>query len=273
MISIMPNPYKLPDGKVLISLSGGRTSAYMLYQILKANDGLRDDVVVAFANTGREMQGTIDFIKEIQSRWNVNIRWLEYIKAKPKYQEVNHNSVSLDGKPFMEMIDSKSANKFLPNQNIRFCTQELKVKTIKRFLVGMGWKRWINTVGIRGDEQRRLKESTDNRWVNWYPIAESKETVKNVNQFWKQHSFDLKIMKGSGNCDGCFLKSEATLAAMIREYPERMKWWEDMEQMTGGSFHRNRTYKTLSDFVNKQSDWIFDNQSYLCQQDDGECSG
>ena len=269
----MISPYKLPEGNVLISLSGGRTSAYMLHQILVANDGLRDDVVVAFANTGREMEGTIEFVKEIQHRWNVNIRWLEYRKAMPKFEEVNHNSVSLDGKPFMEMIDSKSANKFLPNQNMRFCTQELKVKTIKRFLVGMGWKRWTNTVGIRGDEPRRLKESKDNRWVNWYPIADANETVEYVNYFWKQQPFDLKIMNGSGNCDGCFLKSEATLAAMIREYPERMQWWSDMEQKTGGKFHKNRTYKSLSDFISLQHDWIFDDEAYLCQTNDGECTG
>ena len=271
--SNMTNPYKLPKGNVLISLSGGRTSAYMLHQICVANDGLRDDVVVAFANTGREMEGTIDFIKEIQFRWQINVRWIEYRKAIPKYEEVGHNSVSLDGKPFMEMIDSKSANKFLPNQNMRFCTQELKVKTIKRFLVGMGWKRWTNTVGIRGDEPRRLRESKDNRWVNWYPIADAKETVKDVNYFWEQQPFDLKIMKGPGNCDGCFLKSEATLAAMIREYPERMQWWIDMEEKTGGKFHKNRTYKSLSEFVSLQRDWIFDEDAYLCQADDGECTG
>lgn len=269
----MISPYKLPEGNVLISLSGGRTSAYMLHQILVANDGLRDDVVVAFANTGREMEGTIEFVKEIQHRWNVNIRWLEYRKAMPKFEEVSHNSVSLDGKPFMEMIDSKSANKFLPNQNMRFCTQELKVKTIKRFLVGMGWKRWTNTVGIRGDEPRRLKESKDNRWVNWYPIADANETVEYVNYFWKQQPFDLKIMNGSGNCDGCFLKSEATLAALIREYPERMSWWNDMEKMTGGTFHKNRTYESLASFVKKQGDWIFNNEAYLCQANDGECTG
>ena len=265
--------YKLPEGNVLISLSGGRTSAYMLHQILVANDGLRDDVVVAFANTGREMQGTIEFVKEIQHRWNVNIRWLEYRKDKPKYEEVNHNSVSLDGKPFMEMIDSTSSNKFLPNQNMRYCTQELKVKTIKRFLVYSGWERWTNTVGIRADEPKRIKQSNDNRWINWYPIATAKETVRNVNEFWKQQPFDLKIMKGSGNCDGCFLKSEATLSAMIREYPERMQWWSNMEELTGGSFHKNRTYKSLVRFVNNQRDWIFDNEAYLCQADDGECTG
>jgi 3'-phosphoadenosine 5'-phosphosulfate sulfotransferase (PAPS reductase)/FAD synthetase len=269
----MTNPFLLPDGNVLVSVSGGRTSGYMLHQILEANGGLRDNVIVAFANTGREMPGTINFVKEMQKRWGVNIRWLEYRKQKPKFEEVGHNSVSMDGKPFEELVDSKSANKFLPNQNMRFCTQELKVKTIKRFLVSMGWKRWTNTVGIRADEQRRIKPSKDNRWENWYPLADASKAVSDVNFFWGQQPFDLQIMKGSGNCDGCFLKSESTLAAMIREHPERMQWWADMEQKTGGKFHKNRTYKGLADFVGRQGDWIFSDEAFLCQANDGECTG
>ena len=44
---------KLPDGNVLISFSGGRTSGYMLHRILEANGDLPDRVKVLFANTGR----------------------------------------------------------------------------------------------------------------------------------------------------------------------------------------------------------------------------
>jgi 3'-phosphoadenosine 5'-phosphosulfate sulfotransferase (PAPS reductase)/FAD synthetase len=265
--------YKLPDDKVLISFSGGRTSGYMLHKIIEANNGIPDTTIVAFANTGREMPGTIDFVNNISVKWNVNIHWLEYRKLKPKFEKVSHNSVSMMGEPFKQMIDSKGGNAFLPNQAIRYCTQELKVKTIKRYLVSLGWKKWINTIGIRADESHRIKKSTDKRWDNWFPLADSFATIRDVNDFWKKQSFDLNIVKGSGNCDGCFLKSEATLSAMIREYPERMQWWDDMEQMTGGKFHKNRTYKSLSDYVTNQGDWIFDNESFLCQANDGECTG
>lgn len=44
-------------GPALISFSGGRTSAYMLWRILEAHDGtLPDDVHVTFANTGKERE-------------------------------------------------------------------------------------------------------------------------------------------------------------------------------------------------------------------------
>ena len=70
--------YILPDGNIQISFSGGRTSGYMLHQILEANGSLPDRVQVLFANTGREMPETLEFVRECQERWGVKITWVEY---------------------------------------------------------------------------------------------------------------------------------------------------------------------------------------------------
>ena len=149
-------PYTLPEGNVLISFSGGRTSAFMLHQILQENGDLPDRVKVTFANTGKEMDGTLDFVNECSVRWGVKIDWLEYTRQdnKVSFNVVNHNSASRNGEPLETLFVSRN---YLPNVMQRFCTQEAKVKTIKRFLVSIGWKRWTNTVGIRADEARRLK--------------------------------------------------------------------------------------------------------------------
>ena len=267
----MINPYKLPEGNTLISFSGGRTSGYMLHQILEANGGLPDTAKVTFANTGREMPETLDFVQECADRWNVPITWLEFRKAMPKFETVSHNSASRNGEPFEQLLQTKG--NYLPNQAQRFCTQQMKVLTIKRYLVSQGWKRWTNTVGIRADEAHRVKPSKDKRWTNWFPLNDAQVSVQDVNKFWKQQPFDLRVMKGGGNCDGCFLKSEATLAAMWRERPDRMQWWADMEAKTGGQFHKNRNYEQLGSFVSRQGDWIFDDEAFLCQADDGECTG
>ena len=70
------NPYKI-DGPALISFSGGRTSAYMLYHILQAHGGsLPDDIYVTFANTGKEMPETLDFVHDCGVHWDVKIHWL-----------------------------------------------------------------------------------------------------------------------------------------------------------------------------------------------------
>jgi 3'-phosphoadenosine 5'-phosphosulfate sulfotransferase (PAPS reductase)/FAD synthetase len=274
----MTNPYILPQGNVLISFSGGRTSGFMLRQIIESNNGIPVRAKVVFANTGREMPETLDFVHECGERWNVPITWLEYARADNKvtFDVVNHNSASRRGEPF-DAVLAKTG--ILPNVFRRFCTQELKVKTIKRYLASVGWKNWTNTVGIRADERHRVKPSSDNRWTNWFPLAVDGMTKRDVMEFWSKQPFDLRVVKGGGNCDGCFLKSEATLAAMWREHPERMQWWADVEQrksqQTGKkcSFHDSRTYADLGSFVAKQGDWIFDDESFLCQTDGGECTG
>lgn len=274
----MSNPYLLPDGNVLISVSGGRTSSYMLKHILDANGGLPDRAKVMFANTGREMPETLDFIQECSVRWNVPIIWVEYTREDNKvgYKVVNHNSADRIGVPFEELLRSK---KYLPNVVARFCTAELKIRTMKRYLVQeLGWKKWTSAIGIRGDEKRRINNAPSrDRWVTWYPLYDANVNKAEIMSWWSKQPFDLRLIGTTGNtpkgnCDGCFLKSEATLAMMWREHPERMQWWADIEEEMGLTFHRARSYKELGNFVAAQHDWIFDDEAYLCQRDDGECT-
>ena len=268
--------YKLPEGNVLVSFSGGRTSSYMLRRILDENGPLPDRCKVLFANTGREMPETLDFVQECGDRWNVPITWLEYdrIDNKVTFKEVSHNSAARNGEPFETLLYKP----YLPNAVARFCTEELKVRTIKRYLVSQKWKSWTNTIGIRADEKRRVKESKDKRWSNWYPLNDAGAKKEHIVAFWKQQPFDLRLfgrngVTPKGNCDGCFLKSEAMLAAMWRDHPDRMQWWSDMEKKAGATFHKRRSYDDIGNFVKKQGDWIFDDESFLCQADDGECTG
>ena len=75
-----------------------------------------------------------------------------------------------------------------------------------------------------------------------------------------------------GNCDLCFLKSEAQLA-MTKEHPDKAQWWIDIEKKTGKQFNRDRNLAKMSEYVNKQQDWVFEQQGYFCQASGGECTG
>ena len=116
------NPYRIA-GPALISFSGGRTSAFMLKQILDAHGGtLPVDVRVCFANTGREMPETLDFVEECSQRWSVPIVWLEYDLDAPHHTRiVDHATASRNGEPFRAAIANRG---FLPNPVTRFCTTE-----------------------------------------------------------------------------------------------------------------------------------------------------
>lgn len=268
--------YILPKGNVQICFSGGRTSAYLLHCILEANNGLPDRARVIFTNTGREMDQTLDFVNECAHKWGVSVTWLEYDRKdrKPGFIEIDYNRASRDGLPFSKLITSKS---YLPNVVTRFCTIELKIRTAKRYLLTQGWGHWTNALGIRFDEARRVKvKQPKERWSNWYPLFNAGITKHDIVDFWAAQSFDLKLenVKGKtplGNCDGCFLKSEKTLAGLCREYPKRFSWWIEQEYKVNSTFHKNRSYSELQSFVEKQRDWIFEDETFLCQASDGEC--
>ncbi len=69
----MTHPYQI-EPPALISFSGGRTSAYLLRQVLDAYGGrLPDGLVACFANTGKEMAATLDFVRDCGEHWNVPI--------------------------------------------------------------------------------------------------------------------------------------------------------------------------------------------------------
>lgn len=275
------NPYILPDGNVQIAFSGGRTSAYMLHQIIEANGGLPDRVEVTFQNTGREMPQTLDFVAEVGRRWQVSITWLEYRPDAPRFEIVGYQGASRNGEPFEALIRKR---RFLPNQQSRFCTIELKVLTAKRYLRSLGWERWTNCVGLRADEPHRLnKPAPRDRWTVWTPLADAGVSKRDVAAFWRAQPFDLQLpnVRGNcwlGNCDGCFLKSEAHVASLARDFPDRHAWWEDMELLastltsgTAAAFSKRYTRAEIRHFVEMQGDWIFDAEGALCQADGGEC--
>lgn len=264
--------YLLPEGNVQIAFSGGRTSAYMLHQILEANGGLPDRVEVVFNNTGREMPETLDFIAEVANRWGVMVTWLEYRAKKPLFEIVGYQGASRDGEPFEAFITKQM---MIPNIHQKKCSIELKSKTAKRYLVSLGWKKWTAAVGFRGDEQGR-HPFKDNRMTAWLPLRSAGVSRHDVVRFWDNQPFNLRlpIVNGKtvgGNCDGCFLKSEAYLAAFSVNMPDRSAWWERQEIRMGYKFSDRFSRRELREFMTRQGDFALSTEGFLCQADDGEC--
>jgi 3'-phosphoadenosine 5'-phosphosulfate sulfotransferase (PAPS reductase)/FAD synthetase len=257
---------------VQVGFSGGRTSGMMLAR-LAAQPGALDAARVVFANTGREMPETLDFVRDVGVHFGIAIDWVEYTPERPWFRLVSHETAARNGEPFEALIRKR---KYLPNQQARFCTSDLKIKPAKRFLKSLGWRNWTNYVGIRADEAHRAKQPQNEPWQNAFPLIDAQISKADVMQFWRQQPFDLRLpsVEGKtplGNCDGCFLKSERFIAALSRDMPERAAWWERMEAETGGSWSKRYTRQGTREFVTAQGDWIFDDASALCQADGGEC--
>lgn len=255
------NPYRI-DGPAIVSFSGGRTSGYMLRQILDAHGGrLPDDVKVCFANTGKEHEATLWFVNQCAIRWGVAIAWLEWQAAaetKDRWRQVDFQTASRNGEPFEDLIKFRG---YTPNVMARICTANLKVKTIEQYALSLGWTHWLNPLGLRFDEPRRVTRvlaRQQDRWENCCPLWEAKVTKADIKTFWAGNDFDLPLPMGSdgstplGNCDLCFLKGPHKLRSIIKAEPWRADWWARMESESGKRFRNDRPdYHTLKQIADQ----------------------
>lgn len=256
------NPYLIKE-PTCISFSGGRTSAYLLWRVLQANNGLPKDAVICFANTGKEHEATLDFVNAIAKEWNVSIVWLEYIKEKPKFKIVDYETASRNGQPFSDLIDKK---KFLPNSVMRFCTTELKILPITNYMASIGYDEFQTMAGIRADEPKRIVKLRETLYA---PLAIDGKTQEDVQRFWKSNSFDLQIefrnkVTALGNCDLCFMKGGHQIMSIIQSEPVRAIWWADQENKIKGRFSKDRpNYAAMMKFSKEQQDMFDKNEETI----------
>lgn len=272
----MSNPFEIKEPTV-ISFSGGRTSGFMLWKVLEAHQmSLPDDAKVIFANTGKEDEATLKFVHDCSVNWNVPIVWLEYQDhedSKQRFKVVTYETASRNGEPFEAIIRKRQ---YLPNPVTRFCTAELKIRTIHKYLRSIGWddhdenSDWI---GIRADEPRRAAKIARERT----PLVTAGIGKTDVGNFWKAQSFDLGLPNFNGvtyhgNCDLCFLKGESQTRSLIAEKPERAIWWAKMEAMAmaskpdGARFRKDRdSYQAMMNYAKDQMPMFDDpDESIAC---------
>ena len=246
----------------------------MLKQIINAYGGkLPEDIKVCFANTGKEMPETLDFVHEIETMWDVDIHWLELEinETTPIWSQkrVTYETASRNGEPFDELIIKQQ---MLPNLHKRVCTIELKIQPIERYMKSLGYTEWYSVLGLRYDEPRRVHDSKNQkrRYINLCPIYDEKHTNEDVLEFWRQQNFDLKLpsIDGktvAGNCDLCFLKGTATTLKLLHEKPELADWWIEKEEIMERKFvnHRPDYIKLKEISVEPPKEYI-DDTSYTC---------
>ncbi len=258
------NPFQINE-PTCISFSGGRTSAYMLWRILEANNGkLPDEAIVCFANTGKEDEATLKFVHDCSVNWNVPIVWLEYKwSEKPidRFKVVTFETASRNGEPFAESI-WQNGKPYLPNSVQRICTVNTKIKPINAYMQSINIDEWETAVGIRADEQYRAAKMKD----KWTPLVYAGTTKQDVLNFWGANSFDLELPNSGfySNCDLCFMKPLAQISSMIQEKPTRAIWWAQQEELAKGRFSKDRpTYASMMQFTQDQSDMFDKNEEAI----------
>jgi len=242
---------------IVVSFSGGKTSAYMAKSLL---DIYGDRVHFVFANTGAEHQETLDFIKRCQDNWNMNIIWIE---AKVNhsgrgrgygttYTIVDYESASRDNEPFEEVIKKYG----LPSPAYLHCTRELKEQPITAWANdNFGRNGYKMAIGIRADEIDRINLEVAKKRNIIYPLADWGIKLQDISGFWEMQDFTLNIPSYLGNCVACYKKTDRKLFTIARENPNYFIFFdyagEKYKNVNAPNSPRKiyRSHRTASDIV------------------------
>lgn len=222
---------------LVISFSGGETSAYMA-QWLKANKAQDyDRIFCVFANTGQENEETLEFVDRCDKHFCLDVHWIEASvnhgeRKGTEHQAVSFEKASRNGEPFEEVIRKYG----IPNKAYPHCTRELKLQPIKSWLKSMGITDCHMAIGIRADEIDRMQADAKDKGLI-YPLVKMQMTKPKVNQFWQSMPFRLDLKGYQGNCKWCWKKSLRKHLTLMNESPEIYDFPERMEAEHGLSGH------------------------------------
>lgn len=225
---------------IIVSFSGGQSSAYMCYLL---EDNYPQNKIYVFADTGMELPETHEFLDSVAKDLKIKI-----------------NRVSRKG-GFRQLIKDR---KSLPNPAQRFCTGDLKIKPINRFVRSLGIGNYVTALGIRFDEQKRYSnlKNRDDNFI--FPLYDAKITKRDVDFFWESKGFKLDLKNYQGNCDFCFMKSRNKLIQMAKDYPERLEEWIEWEKEKSQTFKTGISFAQIKELSNIKT--LFDDSD-----DGGDC--
>lgn len=228
--------------KLLISFSGGETSAYLAKWLIDNKSEIYNMIFV-FANTGDEEENTLKFIDLCAKKWNINIVWIEALvnhneRISTSHKIVNFKTASRNREPFIQVIKKYG----IPNQNFLHCNREMKLNPIKSYMKSIGWQKYETAIGIRNDEVDRINKNRKKLRLI-YPLITDKPTSKQeISYWWSKQDFRLKLKSYNTNCRTCWKKSDKVLAQIYRENPNYFDFNKEMEQKYGKekyTFFRN----------------------------------
>lgn len=241
--------------KLMVSFSGGKTSAYMLWWILNNLAG-KYEIIVLFANTGMENEQTLVFVQKCAESFGVEVVWLEAVVHEGlkgcTHQVVDFASASRHGEPFEAVI----AKYGIPNAAYLHCNRELKLNPMKSYLASIGWKESLRAIGIRADEADRIDANAKKKRLIYPLISMTHTTKDDVELFWRRQHFTLELEEIDGNCRMCWKKSDRKLWTLAQRSPEVFDFTARMEEEHGLSgcntdgtkrvfFRNNRSTKDI----------------------------
>lgn len=215
---------------IVVSFSGGRTSAFMSHWMLE-NLSNKYELHFVFANTGLEHEKTLEFVDRCDREWGLNLTWIESITHSEKgkgqtYKKVSFETSARNGEPFESLIKVEG----LSGPGTPICTTRLKTRPMKKFKNSID-RSALMAIGIRVDEIDRMSVNAKKEMLI-YPLISMRPTTKGEILHWfKNQSFDLNLPEHLGNCVTCWKKTDRKLFTIARDEPEAFDFFKRMESL------------------------------------------
>lgn len=198
--------HRLAGRRVVASVSGGKDSAAMSLYLTE----LGIDHERVFMDTGWESQITYDYLRG---------------PLTDRLGPITEIRGELD---FVQLVEKKGP---FPSRVMRFCTEELKVKPVQRWLADQnGIYPLVNAVGIRRAESRARSQMAEWEWSEgfdlevWRPLVTW--TTDDVRAIHARHGLAMNPLYELGasrvGCWPCIHARKSEIALVARLDPERI---------------------------------------------------
>ena len=193
--------------KHILGLSGGKDSAALAVHMNNRHPDI--DVEYFFTDTGYELQETYDFLDKLKTRLDKPIHYIHPTNSFDYYM--------------------KKYNNFLPSQMARWCTIEMKLKSMEKWLKPSldAGEEIITYVGIRYDERGRVGYKPTHESIKArFPFVEDcvdKEGVMDILETSGLGLPDYYKWRSRSGCTFCFFQKKSEWIGLKENHP---KAWE-----------------------------------------------
>ena len=199
----------------VLGLSGGKDSAALA--VWMNNNYSNIDVEYYFTDTGYELQETYDYLDKLKTRLDKPIKYIQPTNSFDYYM--------------------KKYNNFLPSQNARWCTIEMKLKSFEQW-IKPSLKENVEIftyIGIRFDERGRTGYKSNNPLIiPKFPFIDDKISKENVLEILDNAGLglpDYYKWRSRSGCSFCFFQRGIEWVGLLENHPEKFAYAKSLEKL------------------------------------------
>lgn len=212
----MNNIYSDKTKRHILSLSGGKDSTALAI-FLK---GKIANVEYVFCDTKKELPETYEYLDKLEVFLEKKIERLVF-----------------EGGDFDDLLEYR--NGFLPSAQVRWCTEQLKIKPFEKHI---GDDYCYSYIGIRADEKNRTGYiSTKKNIIPVYPFIENGITKPDVIKLLEESGLGIPeyyTWRSRSGCYFCFFQQKMEWVGLKENHPDLFKEAKKYEKLNSSTGER-----------------------------------